>query len=420
MAEVTEPAESSAPPLTFNPFAPELDVDPHPTLHALRAGCPVHHEPALGMYIVTGYDEGKQVFRNSDGDHRYVDFQKQRQGPGVENEPYCQGMSKWVLMQEGADHRRQRATVSRHFTQARVERLYPQMVEMAHDLIDGFAEQGTVEIVEAYGNALPLAIISALLGVPDEDQPRIEHWMEGFKRAVQFLPMNAEELADTNAAITGLGEYFTGLLAERRAHPGSDLLTALITEADAGELSDEELVVNAWGLYAAGHETSGNAICDGLVALLKHPDQLELLIGDRSLLDGAVDEMLRWDGPGQGTHRIFTHEIEIAGQVIPPNSPVVVYMSGANRDPARWEDPDRFDIRRPDARNHLGFADGHHKCAGQHLARATIGVAVRALLERLENLRVIGEIEWNSRTVFHGPHRMTLGWDSVRPRPAAS
>jgi cytochrome P450 len=388
-------------------------------LRELRDSCPVHHEEALGMFIVTGYEEGKQVFRDPDGDHRYVDYQKQRQGPGVEHEPYCRGMSKWVLMQSGKDHRRQRGTVSRHFTPARVEALHPAMVQMAHDLIDGFADRGEVEIVEAYGNALPLAIISRLLGVPAEDQPMIEHWMEGFKSAVQFLPMNPDELAECNAAISGLGDYFTALIAKRRAEPGDDLLTAVITEADAGELSEDELVVNAWGLYAAGHETSGNAICDGLAALLSHPDQKDRLMSDWSLLESAVHEMLRYDGPGQGTHRIFTREVEIGGQRIPPNTPVVVYMSGGNRDPERWEDPDGFDIAREDARDHLGFADGPHKCAGQHLARATIGVAVKALLERLENVRVVGEIEWNSRTVFHGPRRMVLGWDGVNPRPSA-
>jgi cytochrome P450 len=180
MTAVENPPTEDTNAPSFNPLDPALDADPHPILRELRASCPVHYESALGMYIVTGYEEGRQAFRMAGGEHRYIDFQKQRQGPGVENEPYCQGMSKWVLMQEGEDHRRQRATVVRHFTQARVDKMYPAMIEMAHDLIDRFADRGEVEIVEAYGNALPLAIISALLGVPDEDQPKLEHWMEGF------------------------------------------------------------------------------------------------------------------------------------------------------------------------------------------------------------------------------------------------
>jgi cytochrome P450 len=416
MADVAhEPCAETARP-SFNPLDPELDVNPHPILKGLRDFDPVHHEEALDMYVVTGYEEGKCIFKDPDGDHRYVEFQKRRMGEDVESQPYCRGMSQWVLMQSGKKHRRLRGTVSRHFTPARVDAMYDEMVGFAHDLIDGFADAGEVEIVEAYSNALPLAIISRLLDVPAKDHHRIEHWMEGFKSAVQYLPMTAEELAETNGAISGLGDYFTALIEERRKAPGDDLLSALITEADAGEMSEEELVVNAWGLYAAGHETSGNAISDAILALLRHPDQLELLCSDWSLLLGAVDETMRYDGPGLATHRIFSKEVEVGGRVIPPDTPVAVFMAGGNRDPERWEDPDRFDITREGAKDHLGFAHGPHKCAGQHLARATIAVAVQALFTRLIDVRIVGDVEWNERTVFHGPRRMNLAWYGTNPR----
>jgi hypothetical protein len=325
-------------------------------------------------------------------------------------------MSQWVLMRSGPDHRRLRGTIAKDFTPSRVEALQGPMVEMAHDLIDGFAAQGEVEIVEAYGNALPLAIISRLLDVPAKDHAQIERWMEGFKHAVQFLPMSAEELAETNAAISGLGEYFTALIAERRQHPGEDLLSALIAQADAGAMSEQELVVNAWGLYAAGHETSGNAICDAIHTLIEHPSELSRLQRDWSLLETAVDELLRFDGPGLATNRLFPHEITIGEHTLPAGMPVVLYMAGANHDPRHFEDPERLDLSRENARDHLGFGHGPHRCVGQHMARATIAVAVQMLFTRLHDLRILGQVEWNERSVFHGPRRMHLAWDGADPR----
>jgi cytochrome P450 len=416
MATAAEnPATESGQP-AFNPFDPALWVNPHPILRQLRESDPAHFEPALGMCVVTGHDEAERAFKDPAGDHRYLEYQKQRVGEDVEKQPYCHGMSQWVLMRSGKEHRRLRGTISRDFTPARVEALHPEMVELAHRLIDGFADQGEAEIVEAYGNALPLAIISHLLDVPAKDHARIEHWMEGFKHAVQFLPMSKEELDETNAAIIGLGEYFTALIAERRQNPGEDLLSALIAQTDDGAMSDEELVVNAWGLYAAGHETSGNAICDAINALLTHPDQLQLLLDDWSLLPGAVDELLRYDGPGLATNRLFPEEKEVGGHTIAANTPVVLFMAGANHDPRQFEDPDRLDLRRENARDHLGFGHGPHRCVGQHMARATIAVAVQALFTRLHNVRIVGEVEWNERSVFHGPRRMRLAWDSSSSR----
>lgn len=403
-------------PAPFNPFDPALWVDPHPMLRELREQDPVRVEPALGMCVVTGHEEAEQVFRDPGGDHRYLEFQKLRVGENAAQEPYCQGMSKWVLMREGEDHRRLRSTIAKDFTPRRVENLDPQMVELAHDLIDRLPQRGEIDIVEAYANALPLAIISRLLDVPDGDAARIEAWMRGFRHAVEFLPMDVDELATCNAAITGLGEYFTALIAERRAHPGEDLLTAMIAQADDGAMSEEELVVNAWGLYAAGHETSGNAIADAIHVLLRHPEALAELQADWSILPSAVHELLRFDGPGLATSRLFDREITIGDHTVPANTAVVLFMAGANRDPEHFPDPDVLDLRRENASDHLGFGHGPHRCAGQHLARASIGVAVQALFTRLVNPRIVGEPEWNERSVFHGPAKLHLAWDSVNPR----
>jgi cytochrome P450 len=414
IAPDNEAQESAGP--AFNPLDPELWVNSYPILKELRDTDPVFVDEGIGLCAVTGHEEAESVFRNPDGDHRYVEFQKQRMGDDVEQQPYCHSMSRWVLMRSGQDHRRLRRTVSRDFTPGRVESLHADLVEIANALIDGFAAKGEVEIVEAYSNALPLGIISRLLDVPAKDHDRIERWMEGFRHAVQYLPMTPEQLAECNAAITGLGEYFTELIRERRKNPGDDLLTSLIVQADEGSMTEEELVVNAWGMYAAGHETSGNAISDAIHMLLQHPDQLQLLQDDWSLLPGAVNEMMRYDGPGLATSRLFSEDIEIGGHQVPANTPVILFMAGANRDPRHFEDPDRFDVTRENAKDHLGFGHGLHRCVGQHLARATIGVAVQVLFTRLHNVRIVGDVEWSEHTVFHGPKHLNLAWDGVNPR----
>jgi cytochrome P450 len=405
---------------TFNPLDPQLWVDAYPTLERLRSEDPVHVEPHGGMAAITGHAEAESVFRNPDGDHRYVDYQKQRMGDDVEQQPYIKGMSQWVLMRSGKDHRRLRGTIARDFTPRRVEALRLAMTDAAHELVDGFADAGETDIVPAYSSALPLSSISRLLDVPSKDNARIEQWIEGFKNAVQFLPMTPEQLAETNAAISGLGEYFAALIADRRANPGDDLLTQLIAQADAGQMTQDELVVNAWGLYAAGHETSGNAISDAIHTLLRNPEQLKLLQDDWTLLPNAVDELLRYDGPGLATSRMFQEPIEVAGHTIPADTGVLLFMAGANRDPRRFPDPDRLDITRANAKDHLGFGHGPHRCVGQHMARLTIAIAVQTLFTRLQNVRIAGDVEWAQHTVFHGPRSMRLAWDGVLPREPAT
>jgi pimeloyl-[acyl-carrier protein] synthase len=399
----------------FNPLDPQLWVNSYPILKELRDQDPVYFDPSTGICAITGHEEAEHVFRDPGGDHRYVAYQRQRQGEGVENEPYCRGMSQWVLMREGEDHDRLRGTIARDFTPRRVESLRADMYEIANALIDGFADQGEVELVAAYANALPLGIISRLLDVPSSDHARIERWMRGFRHAVEYLPMTEEELAVCNEAIGGLHEYFGALVTNRRQNPGSDLLTALIAQADSGAMTEDELIVNAWGLYAAGHETSGNAICDAIHTLITHPDKCKELTEDWSQLPSAVDELMRFDGPGLATSRLFPHDIDVGGHTIPANIPVLLFMAGANRDPRKFKDPDAIDLRRENARDHLGFGHGPHRCVGQHLARASVGVAIQVLFSRLSNIRLAGEVQWNQRTVFHGPADMRITWDEVKP-----
>lgn len=391
----------------FNPLDPRLFTDPHPLLDAVREKDPVYYEPALNMFVITGHEEGMAVMRHPGGDHRYTQFQHIRVPGDPEQQPYVQGMREWILMKNGQDHKRIRGAFSRHFTQRRVDDLRPQLERDAHRLIDTFADRGRVDLLAEYATPLPLTVISHLLGVPAGDEHQIEHLIEGFKIAVGSLPMTEQELATANNGISGLQQYFADLIEHRRQHPGNDLLSVLIAESDQGALTPAELIANVWGLYAAGHETSAAAICNGAWLLSNNPDQLDLLRSDwTGRIDQAVEEILRLDSPGQMTVRLFEEDIQVGEHTIPANTPIMIYLLAGNRDPRRWNCPHQFDQDRDPIRDHFGFGQGIHRCLGQHLAKATVGIAIHALFDRLTDLQ-IDEHHWNERSIFHGPSHMT-------------
>jgi cytochrome P450 len=403
-------------PKSFNPLDPELIEDPHPTYRAMREGGTLHEVPGLGMYAAFGYEAVLEVLKEKGGDHQYVELQKLRVGPNAPQEPYCRGAMNFVLMKRGEDHKRVRGAFIRAFTRHRIERLRPQIQATADHLIDAFADDRRVEIIEAFAMRLPLRTISLMLEVPEADQDRIVELMEGFALALQWIPLNATQLQKANEAITGLDRYFRELIADRRRHPHDDLLSALIAEADAGHLTEDELVSNAWGLYAAGHETTGAEIGNAIIALVEHPEQLRLLLEDQSLIPSAVDEIMRHRGLSQATQRSFPHPVSIAGRDIPAGTPVLAYMASGNRDEQIFDDPDRFDIRRTQPVRHLSFGAGAHTCAGQHLAVSEIECAIAALFTRLRGIRV-ESIDFNQEAIlFQGPRRMVISWEADQKR----
>lgn len=394
----------------FNALDPALAGDPYPTYERLRAEGPLAEIEGLGWFGAMSYDAAAQVINATDGEIRYQEFQKLRT-PDGDKEPYCLGASEFVLMKTGKDHRRLRAAFMRTFTRPRVEAMRPQIEQACHDLIDRFEGDGETELISNYTMKLPLDTVSRLLGVPEEDQDKVAHLMEGFAMSMSWLPLDEGTLKMCNEAIEGLQEYFGALIEDRRANPGDDLMSALIGEADAGEITEAELIAQAWGLYAAGHETTGGAIGNAVLCMIDHPDQLELMLADRSLVPNAVDEIMRFRGFAQGAHRIFDHDIEVGGRTIPKDTPIVSYFASANRDETKVEDPNRFDITREQPIRHLSFSGGPHTCAGQHLAVVEMEIAIDVLFSRLENLEVVGEIEWHEAAIiFQGPTRMNVRW----------
>ena len=395
--------------VTFNPLDPELAVNPFPILARLRAVDPVFDMG--GAFVVTGHQEAYAVLRRKDGDLRWEQFQRIRHGDGVVDEPYFRLMADSVLMKAGPDHHRVRRTFQRNFTPPMVEAIHPQIEARAHELIDGFAADGQTELMRSFASPLPLTAISQLLKVPREDETDILQWMHGFKLAIQMLPLDADQMQEANDSMSCLDVYFRGLVAKRRTEPVDDLVGKMIADTDAGTLKEEELIANLWSIYVGGHDTSALSIGNAIVTLLENPDQLQLLLDEPERLDNAVEELVRHIGTVHGTHRLISETVELGGHTIPPDTPIMVYLSAANHDESWCPHAEQFDISRDVPKDHLGFGTGPHMCPGQHMARAVVGTAVGTLLSRLKGLK-LEELEWDrDALLFRGPKRLVLSWD---------
>jgi cytochrome P450 len=399
--------------MTWNPLDRGLAPNPYPRYAALRDTDPVYYEEAMGWWFVTGYDEGQRVLREQGGEQRFDEFQHMRMGRDVSAEPYSRGLRNFVMASRPDEHKRIRSTFQRHFTPKRVEAMRDETRAAAEELVGQLAPRGSAELVKDFALPLPLLSISALLAIPESDQAKILEHLTHFKRAVQFTPMDDQALANANATVSGLEETFTQLIAARRANLGDDLLSMLIREADDGALSEPELLANAWGLFAGGYDTTGGAIANGMIELFKHPEELERLRRDPSLIPSAAQELLRLVGPVQAQHRVFPHPVEIGGHTIPADTPIITYLIGANRDPRFLANPDQVDVARPTTRGHLAFGDGKRKCPGRHLASMTIEAALAALINGLNNLRLDGPIEWDLENLpALAPKVVPIAWDA--------
>ena len=251
---------------------------------------------------------------------------------------------------------------------------------------------------------LPVAVIGELYGVGDSDHGDLKGWSKAVVAYTGSSVAHADLARVLDGALAEFRAYLRGLVAERRRRPRDDLLSDLVAAVDDGErLTEDELVATSINLLFAGHETTTNLIGNGMLALLRHPDQLELLRRRPELLPGAIEELLRYDSPVQRVRRITTRDIVIGGRDIPKGTPVTAFLGSANRDPAQWDRPDELDVTRPDVFP-MSFGGGPHYCIGAALARLEGRVAFDALLDRFDELRVADSFEdrWHPNVAFRG------------------
>ncbi|GAA2280138.1 cytochrome P450 [Streptomyces ruber] len=379
--------------------------DPYPVYARLRAQGPVHRirmpEGGAEAWLVVGYEAARAALAD-----RRLSKDWSKASPSLPLGALSPGTH--MLRADPPDHTRLRKLVAREFTTRRVEALAPRIQETTDTLLDRMlaAPDGRADLVEALSFPLPISVICELLGVPDLDRQSFRTWSND--------ALGATDPALRQAAAKSMAQYLVELLERKRQQPGDDLMGALIhnSDEDGDRLSHEELLGMAWLLLVAGHETTVNLISNAVLALLTHPGQLAALRADLSLVDAAVEEALRYEGPLETpTFRFTTEPVTIGDTVVPGGGELVlVAMADANRDPARFPAPDRFDIFR-DARGHLAFGHGIHHCLGAPLARLEARIALRSLLERCPDLALDihpAAITWRPGMMIRGPRGLPV------------
>jgi len=368
-------------------FKDRPGVDPHTEYARMRAECPVQRvrrASGLKPYLITRYADAKAAMadpRLSKNPH-YAEKEITEAGLAYFLLNAGTGLSCNMGTADPPAHTRLRKPVAAEFTPRRVEGLRQRIQEIADELIDAFADRGEADLMSEFAAGLPALVIAELLGLPREEAEQFRQW--GFDS--QRPPQDPRQAA----ALLALNEYVAEHIRRKRRAPAKDLLSALVSSNDEDRLTDEELLGNAVLLLITGHETTINLLGNGLFALLQNPDQLDLLRRQPELIPGAVDELLRYEGPVErATSRYATEDVEIAGTVIPKGSIVVVVLSSANRDPEAFGDPDTLDVTRgADVRAHLAFGHGIHFCPAAPLARLEAQIAFETLLRRLPTIEL--------------------------------
>jgi cytochrome P450 len=324
--------------------------------------------------------------------------------------PFWEMASKWILFRDPPDHTRLRALVATAFTPRIVQALAPRIADVAEVLLDEVEPTGTCDLIRDYAFPLPVIVIAELLGVPGQDRIRFRDWSVALAAAID-LRTSPDVYGRASDATRELTAYLRDIVAERRAEPRDDLVSALITaESESGSLDEEELIAMCILLLVAGHETTVNLIGNGVLALLRHPEQLELLRSRPDLVDNAVEELLRFDSSVQFTFRFAREDIELRGRTIPRGDQVGLILGSANRDPEQFPEPDRLDVTRTPLR-HLAFGMGIHFCLGAPLARLEARLALETILRRLPGLRLVEEpLRWREGIGFRGLDALSLRW----------
>lgn len=309
-----------------------------------------------------------------------------------------------MLSVEPPEHTRYRKTVSSVFTTRAVAALRERVQQSAIELIDGLASAptGSVDIVQRYCSQLPVTVIGDILGVPDSDRPRILEFGELAAPSLD-IGLSWQQYQSVEAGLAGFDSWLSDHLGRLRANPGDDLMSQIIASSEGGvRLNDIELRATAGLVLGAGFETTVNLLGNGIRILLQHPDQLRLLLDQPELWPSAVEEILRLESPVQLSGRIAKTDLELAGHRVRADEPVILYLAGANRDPAVFPDPHRFDITRENAGKHLSFSGGRHYCLGAALARSEGEVGLRTFFERYPDAQLAGGEQRRDTRVLRG------------------
>lgn len=391
--------------VSFDPWSPAFVADPYPAYAALRATGRAHYFEPTGQWLIPHHSEVSGLLRDRRLGRTYLHrFSHDEFGvtaPPAAHEPFHTLNGHGILDLEAPDHTRIRRLVAKAFTPRRVEALAPAVERLAAGLVDDFVEAGGGDLLSAVAEPLPVAVIAEMLGVPEADRGLLRPWSAAICRMFELNPPEETARAAVQASVEFSG-YLRELIGERRADPGTDLVSGLIAaHDDEDRLTEQEIISTCVLLLNAGHEATVNATVNGWWMLFRHPEQLASLRGDHSLLPTAVEELLRYDTPVPMFARWVLDDIEVDGTVIPRGSQVALLFASANRDPERFADAETLDLSRKD-NPHISFGAGIHYCLGAPLARLELAASFGELLRKAPGMRVTAEPEWNPGYVIRG------------------
>jgi cytochrome P450 len=378
----------------------ELYVNPYPTYRALRENEPIKRMPN-GSYFLTRYDDLVTAYKNTKA---FSSDKKKEFAPKYGVSLLYEHHTTSLVFSDPPLHTRVRRLIMGALSPRAIAEMEGDLIRLVDGLLDAIAAKGEFDLIDDFAAAIPVEVIGNLLDVPHDEREPLRDWSLAILGALEPV-IGEAAFSRGNGAIKEFLAYLEVLVERRRANPGDpnkDVLTRLIQGEENGErLTTKELLHNCIFLLNAGHETTTNLIGDGLVALHEHPDQKQRLIEQPDLIKTAVEEILRYESSNQLGNRMTVEQVELGGVMMPPGTPITLCIGAANRDPAQFEDPERFDIGRTPNR-HLAFATGAHQCAGMALARLEGAIAISRFLARFPNYALAGEPVRGGRVRFRG------------------
>ena len=391
---------------------PEVLANPYPLFKKLRESDPVHWDSFLHAWVVTRYEDVVNVMLRCSADRTPTPQQLEAMGMVAELQPIAQVMVKQMLFMDAPAHTRLRALCASAFTPARVAALKQHIQEIADQLLDRVIHSGRMDVIADFANPLPAIVTAELFGVPVEDHQDLKDWSTDFAEMLGNFQHNPDRARRVLSSTEKLLAYFQRAIREQEKNPRPGLVNSLMNaEVDGSRLTEEEVVANLIVTMVGGQETTTNLIGNGLVSLLKNPDQLERLKNDSSILPSAIEELLRYESPSQHTARLAPENMQLGGKLIQKRQAVIAVFAAANRDPERFPEPDKLDLRREDNR-HVAFAWGAHYCFGAPLARMEGQIAFETMLRRLPGIRLEPqELMWRENLGLRGLKSLFITFD---------
>jgi cytochrome P450 len=405
---VLTPSESGAALSLYHLLDPEVLANPYPLFHRLRSEDPVHWDPFLHAWVVTRYQDVVTVLHRYSAERTPTPEQLSQMGLASLN-PIAQLMVKQMLFMDAPAHTRLRSLASYAFSPQRVRVLREHICDITNRLLDKIQHNGRMDVIADLAEPLPCIVTAEMLGVPVEDYQQLKAWSQDFAEMLGNFQHNPDRVPQILKSVGEMTAYFRSAMQQQRLQPRDGLVRSLMTaEVQGDRLSEEEVIANCIVTMVGGQETTTNLIGNGVLSLLRNPDELAKLRSDPSLIPSAVEELLRYESPSQHTARLAPEDTILGGKRIAKRQAVIAVMAAGNRDPERFPEPDRLDITRTDNR-HLAFGWAAHFCFGAALARIEGQTAFELMLRRLGDWTLQpGPLVWRTNLGLRGLTKLPI------------